>query len=52
MAGAAKTAIPFWKTAALPPVCTLRLRYTERGGSEVIHDREEQVAEIWAPGLK
>ncbi|QUI96963.1 hypothetical protein KCP76_14025 [Salmonella enterica subsp. enterica serovar Weltevreden] len=42
---ARRAAIPFWKTAALPPVCWLRC--TElRVGSEVIHDREEQVARI------
>lgn len=45
-----KTAIPFSKTAALPPVCRAPTRSVV--GSEVIHDREEQVAEIWNARFK
>ena len=50
MNNVAKTAIPFWITVALPPVC--RVLTLERVGSEIIHDREEQVAEIWNARFK
>ncbi|MCS6039522.1 hypothetical protein LNP20_18805 [Klebsiella pneumoniae subsp. pneumoniae] len=46
-----KTAIPFSKTAALPPVCRAPTTWSVVG-SEVIHDREEQVAEIWNARFK
>ena len=38
------------ETAALPPVC--RAPTPSVVGSEVIHDREEQVAEIWNARFK